>query len=392
MHSPAGAAGSRCRGPEAPVPEAPVRGRGSLQLAIAVAAILALVAACSLGTDGAASATPATSTSAVPSGNRPFKPTPLPSPTFGRYVVRKGDTLAAIAERFGTSVESLGYWNRTRYPSLDPDSPRYRPDQIQAGWTLRYLPDSEVDPNNLPPGPSAATSPRATPSVGPFPSLPASGAALLVLRGPANSDEVALTLDYAGGAGAGAGAGEGADAIIQWLAAQGVPATVFAAPAAAGDATSQAVLRRIGEAAPGGTLRAGILVPASMLAAANGAAAMRTADASLAAIIGGTTAPWFRASGTLTAPELATAGAAGWRWAVGWDVDPGDGVLPADGGPIAEDIMARVVSRARGGSIVHLSLGGTYTLEALPDILDGLASSGLRVVSLAELLGVSSAP
>jgi len=49
-----------------------------------------------------------------------------------------------------------------------------------------------------------------------------------------------------------------------------------------------------------------------------------------------------------------------------------------------------VVSRAAGGSIVHLALGGTHTLEALPTILDGLAANGLRVVSLSELLGVAA--
>ena len=65
--------------------------------------------------------------------------------------------------------------------------------------------------------------------------------------------------------------------------------------------------------------------------------------------------------------------AAGWRWAIGWDVDPGDSVGPAAGGPIAADIMARVVSGAQGGSIVRLSLDGTYTLEALPGIGEAYA-------------------
>ena len=83
-------------------------------------------------------------------------------------------------------------------------------------------------------------------------------------------------------------------------------------------------------------------------------------------------------------------GATGWRWVVGADVDPGDSIAPAAGGPIAADIAARVVSRASGGSIVRLTLGGTHTLEALPAILDGLAASGLRVVPLAELLGVAA--
>lgn len=352
----------------------------------------ALLAGCSFGP--AATPSAADTSSAIPSGNRPFKPTPEPSPTFSRYVVKRGDTLATIADRFGTSIESLSYWNRARYPSLDPDSPAYAPDRIQAGWTLGYIPNTLVDPNNLPSGPSAKVSQLPTASREPYPSLPASGAAIFVLEGPANSDEVALTFDYTGGPGAGADAGEGADAIVQRLAADGVPATIFVAPDAAGsaDAAGRAVIERIRQAAVGGTLRAGLLVDAAPLAGPDGAATLKAADAAVAGVLGSTTAPWLRATGTLTPPALATAGAAGWRWAIGWDVDPGDAVGPAAGGPIAADIMARVVSKAQGGSIVHLSLNGTYTLEALPGILDGLASSGLRVVSLGELLGVSSGP
>ncbi len=309
-------------------------------------------------------------------------------------MVQRGDTLATIAERFGTSVESLSYWNRVRYPSLDPDSPGYAPDRIQAGWTLGYIANTLVDPNNLPPGPSATISAQPTASRAPFPSLPANGAAIFVLEGPANSDEVALTFDYTGGPGDGADVGEGADAIVQRLAADGIPATIFVAAQAAdpADAAGRAVIERIHEAAIGGTLRAGLLGDATALARPDGSATLKAADAAVAGVLGSTTAPWLRASGTLTQVALASAGAAGWRWAIGWDVDPGDSVGPSAGGPIAADIMARVVSDAHGGSIVRLSLNGTYTLEALPGILDGLASAGLRVVSLGELLGVSSSP
>ena len=52
--------------------------------------------------------------------------------------------------------------------------------------------------------------------------------------------------------------------------------------------------------------------------------------------------------------------------------------------------VSQSLARASGGSIVRLTLGGTHTLEALPAILDGLAASGLRVVPLAELLGVAA--
>ncbi len=85
---------------------------------------------------------------------------------------------------------------------------------------------------------------------------------------------------------------------------------------------------------------------------------------------------------------LLAAGTAGWTWAVAWDVDPDDGTAPGDGGPIATDIVTRVVARASGGSIVRLQLGGARTLEALPGIIDGLAERGLGVLSLSEVLGL----
>ena len=334
-----------------------------------------------------ATATPAPSASGP---SRPFRPAPTPAPTFATWLVRQGDTLIALARRFETTPESLAYWNRARYPSLDPDSPAYRPDRIEAGWQLTYLPGVVVDPENLPPPSGPPTTPGTTASTGPYPTLPASGAAALVVRGPAGGDAVALTFDYSGGPGAGPG---GAGAVIQWLVARAIPATVFAAPAAAADPDGTAVLARLGAAGspPAGSLTAGLLArtdePAGL------ADTLRAGDAALLPALGRSTSPWLRsAGGTPEAAALLAAGTAGWTWAVGWDVDPGDGVAPGDGGPIATDIVTRVVARARGGSIVRLQLGGARTLDALPGIVDGLAATGLRVVSLDELLGRGDEP
>jgi peptidoglycan/xylan/chitin deacetylase (PgdA/CDA1 family) len=325
-----------------------------------------------------ATATPEPSASGP---SRPFRPTPTPAPTFATWLVRQGDTLIALARRFETTPESLAYWNRARYRSLDPDSPAYRPDRIEVGWQLTYLPGVAVDPENLPPASGSPTTPGTATSTGPYPTLPASGAAALVVRGPAGGDAVAVTFDYAGGPGAGPG---GAAAVVQWLAASGVPATVFVAPAAANDPEGAAVVARLGAA---GSLTAGLLArtdePAGL------ADALRAGDAALLPPLGRSTAPWLRPAGGTPGPEtLLAAGTAGWTWAVGWDVDPGDGVAPGDGGPIATDIVTRVVARARSGSIVRLQLGGARTLEALPGIVDGLAETGLRIVSLDELLGL----
>ena len=79
-----------------------------------------------------------------------MRPTPNPQPTFLPYVVRPGDTLTSIAREYRTTARSLAFWNREAHPSLDPDSPDYRPNRIEVGWILRLVPDQEVDPEAFP--------------------------------------------------------------------------------------------------------------------------------------------------------------------------------------------------------------------------------------------------
>jgi len=107
-------------------------------------------------------ATPAPS---GPSASPSFvRPTPTPQPTFLAYVVRKGDTLTSIARAHGTTARSIAFWNRTQHPSLDPDSTSYRPDRIEIGWVLLLVPNLELDPEDLAPGPTL-TPPRSSPSI-----------------------------------------------------------------------------------------------------------------------------------------------------------------------------------------------------------------------------------
>lgn len=105
------------------------------------------------------------------------RPTPTPRPTFLAYVVEAGDTLTAIARRFATTPQSIAFWNRSSYPSLDPDSSAYEPDRIRVGWTLLLIPDVEVSEEEMlaePPSPSplgsAAPAAGASPAVGGSPS------------------------------------------------------------------------------------------------------------------------------------------------------------------------------------------------------------------------------
>jgi len=105
----------------------------------------------------------------TPQGPTPIpsyvRPTPTPQPSFFVYTVASGDSLDKIAKHFGTTGKSIAYWNRTTYPSLDPESSKYKPNDIKVGWTLLLIPNKETDPENLPP-PSGQPSeePTAVPS------------------------------------------------------------------------------------------------------------------------------------------------------------------------------------------------------------------------------------
>lgn len=116
----------------------------------------------------AGSATRGVPSPAGPSASPSFvRPTPNPSPTFLVYEVRAGDSLTSIARLFGTTGRSIAYWNRDRYPSLDPDSETYEPDRIVVGWTLLLIPTEVVAEDELPdPTPSPSPTPSASPAPG----------------------------------------------------------------------------------------------------------------------------------------------------------------------------------------------------------------------------------
>jgi hypothetical protein len=106
---------------------------------------------------------------AEPTGSPSFvRPTPNPSPTFLVYEVQAGDTLTSIARQFGTTARSIAYWNRTRHPSLDPDSSSYQPGLIKVGWLLLLIPTAVVDEEDLPELPEPTSGP--TPDLSPQPS------------------------------------------------------------------------------------------------------------------------------------------------------------------------------------------------------------------------------
>jgi hypothetical protein len=99
---------------------------------------------------------PAATSSPSPASSGPTQrppivpPTPTPRPTFLVHVVVKGDSLNTIAHRYNTTARSIAFWNRATYPSLDPESAKYRPDLLKLGWTLFLIPNETVDEQDLP--------------------------------------------------------------------------------------------------------------------------------------------------------------------------------------------------------------------------------------------------
>ena len=336
--------------------------------------------ACSSGTPTTPSPTPTQTVSPSPSFVRP---TPTPGPTFTAYVVRAGDTLSSIARSFATSPRSLAWWNRAAYPTLDPESEAYAPNHIEPGWTLVLMPGVIVDDAN-PPSPSPGSSgPLPTPSSSPASSA-VGGPATVIAHGTRGTSEVALTFDMGGRL-------DPAVDIVRWLIDHDVHATLFPT----GKAGSTTDLGR--EAINLAATRPDLFVfgnhswdhpDFTTLTAPQMADQLARTETALAALTGGTTRPYFRPPfGAWTAAVRNGVGAAGWADLVMWDVDTIDWKTTADGGPTAGDIVSKVLTKAQGGSIVLMHLGGWHTLDALPDLVAGLKVKGLTPVTLTTMLG-----
>lgn len=377
------------------------QGLGSPYVSLGLAAVLLALVALALvpgvlsppGASPSAAAvatgTPTPPASVVPTFGYP---TPSPEPTFMAYEVRVGDTLNSIATAFRTTPRSLAWWNRGTYPSLDPESPAYRPDDIKPGWVLVLIPGTVVDEENPPspspapatptPAPSTPATPAPTPTTAPT-VKPTPTPAAIVSHGSRSSGKIALTFDMGGRL-------TPALDIVQWLIDHQVHATIFPTGEAATTTTGTAVLA---------------LVKAhpelfdignhswdhpyfTKLTAAQMASELQQTEAAVRPLVGQTTKPWFRPPyGAVNSAVQAGVGAAGWRTIVMWDVDTIDWKLVADGGPTAADIVAKIQAKAQAGSIVLMHLGGYHTLEALPGILDAVTSKGLQPATLGDLLG-----
>jgi peptidoglycan/xylan/chitin deacetylase (PgdA/CDA1 family) len=344
------------------------------------------------GAPGASSSpAPTAAGSPTPSPLASFvRPTPTPMPTFRIYVVRPGDSLNSIADAFLTSARSVAWWNRGAYPNLDPESEAYDPNHIEPGWILVVIPRVVVDDANPPtpsPGPAAplpTDGPSAAPGPTPGVTPAAGGPAVVVSHGPRGSDRVALTFDMGGRL-------DPALEIVQWLIDHEVHATLFPTGKAGttttgGRAALELAVTRPDLFAIGN--HSWDHPDFTTLTAAEVADQLQSTEDAIRDLLGLSTAPWFRPPyGAWTDAVRERAGAAGWSRLVMWDVDTLDWRSTADGGPTADDIVTKVLSRAEGGSIVLMHLGGWHTLEALPDLVAGLDARGLAPVTLAEMLG-----
>jgi peptidoglycan/xylan/chitin deacetylase (PgdA/CDA1 family) len=97
----------------------------------------------------------------------------------------------------------------------------------------------------------------------------------------------------------------------------------------------------------------------------------------------GSIGTWFRPSQTQFATPTIEAQAAkvGYRTCLSYDVDSLDYTDP---GPDA--VVRNTLGAVRNGSIVSLHFGHPGTITAIPALLDGLRSKGLRPVTMTELM------
>ena len=295
--------------------------------------------------------------------------TPSPTPAFLAYTVVAGDSLSKIASRFDTTWQSLVYWNRDRYRSLDPASPTYNPSWIQTGWQLLLRPGVTIAYE--PPLPAPPTPLPGTPSVA-------------VFHGDRTAPMVALTFDMGGRT-------EPAVQIMSWLRDNRVPATIFMTGSSVDSTAAGREVVSIINAHPelfdlGNHSYSHPDMAA--LTASQVADELRRAEVAIDRYADQSPRPLFRPPyGAWDAEVLAGAGSLGYRSTVLWDVDTIDWKPAADGGPTADGIVARVRAGLQAGSIVLMHLGGYETLSALPDVVAEVRARGYSLVTLGRLIG-----
>ena len=291
----------------------------------------------------------------------------------GRYEIYRFDSAGAVTSAkalrtLGTrlSTDRAAVVNGLRHLRVASGS--------LAGWWL--------------PGTLAAPE-RITCSAG---SPPAGTTGRMVRSVPAATREIALTFDMGGRL-------TPAMSIIRYLEFERVCATIFPTGAAATTSVGRQVMAEIRShpelfelgnhterhcnLRDGG---GGTGCPTSRPSAAFVTSELRTADATVYALTGRHTAPYWRPPyGSVDSALVAVAARAGWPLAIMWSTDTVDWRPPADGGPTAAYVAAKVVAARTAGGIVLMHLGGYPTRNALPAMLTGLRRAGYAATSLSAL-------
>ncbi len=337
------------------------------------------------------------SLSPTPSGSAWFSGQPtatstasFPAPTAASaattYVVRAGDTLFSIARAWGTSLGQLQAWNAARYPSLATD-----PNSLQVGWELIVAGGPNVTP--LP-----TVKPTTSPSGCNAGNRVAAGSQQTFAAIPNAGHAVALTLDMGGRL-------DPAVDILNFLIANQVCVTLFPTGAMAQTTEGKAVMAII-RAHPelfeigNHTMHHCDLVtggggsPTTAPCVTNGtptADFIRKELTDSAVILeqysGQDPAPYWRPPyGSINDAVRAAAASVGYTKTFLWDVDTIDWKPISDGGPTAEQIATKVISRAVDGSVVLMHLGGYETLDALKIMVPGLRQRGFLLTSLSDML------
>lgn len=352
------------------------------------------------GASGSASGSPTSSSSptATPFGStspsESSAATPSPTAVGVTYTVRPGDTLSSIARAWGTTVQQLQAWNADRYPSLATD-----PNTLQSGWVLIVSGDPSTTPQ---PTASPTAVPTPSPTVAPTGcragNRVAAGSAQTFYAIPGAGHAVALTLDMGGRL------DPGVD-ILNFLIANHVCATIFPTGAMAQTTQGQQVLAII-KAHPelfevgNHTMHHCNLVsggggsPTTAPCLTGGAPSVQfikdqltDAAAILEAATGQAPVPYWRAPyGSINSTVLSAAASVGYTKTFMWDIDTIDWKPISEGGPTAQQIATKVVSRAVDGSVVLMHLGGYETLEALELMVPGLRDRGFLLTSLSDML------